>query len=132
MLTGNTLVFDIETVPDTVTGSYIWDLIGISDEDQAKAMGAKRLENTGYSDFIAHHLHKIVAISAALRSSDGFKIWSIGDEHSNEKVLLERFFRGILLWDALVHHNDHAHADAAQQQVVVRAERPGVDQGFSR
>ena len=95
MLTGNTLVFDIETVPDTVTGSRIWGLMGIEDHDQVKAMRAKRLEKTGYTDFIAHHLHKIVAISAALRSSDGFKIWSIGDSSSNERELLERFFRGI-------------------------------------
>lgn len=95
MLTGNTLVFDIETVPDTVTGSRIWDLTGIDDDDQVKAMRVKRLEKTGYSDFIAHHLHKIVAISAALRSSDGFKIWSIGDANSSERELLERFFRGI-------------------------------------
>ena len=58
-------------------------------------MRAKRLEKTGYTDFIAHHLHKIVAISAALRSSDGFKIWSIGDANSSERELLERFFRGI-------------------------------------
>ena len=95
MLTGNTLVFDIETVPDTVTGSRIWGLMGIEDDDQVKAMRAKRLEKTGYTDFIAHHLHKIVAISAALRSSDGFKIWSIGDAGSSERELLERFFRGI-------------------------------------
>ena len=95
MLTENTLVFDIETVPDVVTGSRIWGLMGIEDDDQVKAMRAKRLEKTGYTDFIAHHLHKIVAISAALRSSDGFKIWSIGDANSNEKELLERFFRGI-------------------------------------
>ena len=95
MLTGNTLVFDIETVPDTAAGSRIWGLTGIGDDDQAKVMRAKRLEKTGYSDFIAHHLHRIVAISAALRSSDGFKIWSIGDTNSSEKELLERFFRGI-------------------------------------
>ena len=69
--------------------------MGIEDDDQVKAMRAKRLEKTGYTDFIAHHLHKIVAISAALRSSDGFKIWSVGDANSNEKELLERFFRGI-------------------------------------
>jgi hypothetical protein len=95
MLNGNTLVFDIETVPDTATGSRIWGLKGIDDDDQAKVMRAKRLEKTGYSDFIAHHLHKIVAISVGLRSSDGFKIWSIGDSNSSEGELLERFFRGI-------------------------------------
>ena len=72
MLTGNTLVFDIETVPDTAAGSRIWGLTSIGDDDQAKAMRAKRLEKTGHSDFIAHHLHRIVAISAVLRSSVDF------------------------------------------------------------
>ena len=51
MLTGNTLVFDIETVPDTVTASRIWAIDGISEDDQAKAMRAKQLEKTGRSDF---------------------------------------------------------------------------------
>jgi hypothetical protein len=102
MLTGNTLVFDIETVPDTEIGSQIWGLMGIGDDDQAKAMRAKRLEKTGYTDFIAHHLHKIVAISAALRSSDGFKIWSVGNSNSDEKELLERFFRGVEKFDPVL------------------------------
>jgi hypothetical protein len=74
----------------------------IGEDDQVKAMRAKRLEKTGYTDFIAHHLHKIVAISAALRSSEGFNIWSIGDVNSNEKELLERFFRGIEKFDPVL------------------------------
>jgi hypothetical protein len=95
MLKSNTFIFDIETVPDTVSGSRIWDLAGISDDDQAKAMRAKRFAKTGYSDFIAPHLQRIVSISAALRSAEGFKLWSIGDTSSSEKELLQRFFRGI-------------------------------------
>ena len=38
---------------------------------------------------------EIVAISVALRSADGFRIWSIGDTESVERELLERFFLGI-------------------------------------
>jgi hypothetical protein len=128
MLTGNTLVFDIETVPDTVTGSRLWDLAGIVEDDQVKAMRAKRLEKTGYSDFIAHHLHRIVAISAALRSPKGFKIWSIGNTDSGEKELLERFFRGIekyqpvlVTWNGagfdlpVIHYRSLLHSVAAPQ-----------------
>ena len=128
MLTGNTLVFDIETVPDTVTGSRIWDLEGIVEDDQVKAMQAKRLEKTGYSDFIAHHLHRIVAISAALRSPKGFKIWSVGNADSGEKELLERFFRGIekyqpvlVTWNGsgfdlpVIHYRSLLHSVAAPQ-----------------
>ena len=87
MLNRNTLVFDIETVPDTVSGSRIWNLTGIEDDEKAKAMRAKRLEKTGYTEFIAHHLHKIVAISAVLRSPDLFKVWSIGNTNSSEEEL---------------------------------------------
>ena len=65
-------------------------------------MRSKRLEKTGSTDFIAHHLHRIVAISAALRSPGGFKLWSIGDTNSNERDLLERFFRGIEKFDPVL------------------------------
>ena len=95
MLTGNTLVFDIETIPDTESGSRIYALEGLSQGDCVKAMRAKRVEKTGQSDFLAHHLHKIVAISVALRSPRGFKVWSVGDEQSNEEELLVRFFQGL-------------------------------------
>jgi hypothetical protein len=102
MLTGNTLVFDIETVPDIDLGSRIWNLSGITGDEQVKAMQAKRLEKTGYSDFLAHHMQKIVSISAAFRNSDSFRIWSIGDVSSSEKELLERFFQGIEKYDPVL------------------------------
>ncbi|MBL10184.1 MAG: 3'-5' exonuclease [Acidiferrobacteraceae bacterium] len=95
MLTGNTLVFDIETVPDTQSGSTIYNLANLSEKDVVKAMRAKRIEKTGYTDFIAPHLHKIVAISVALQSKSDFRIWSIGTEESDEKELLIRFFEGL-------------------------------------
>ena len=95
MLRGNTLVFDIETIPDAESGSRIYGLEGLSQSDCVKAMRAKRIEKTGQTDFLAHHLHKIVAISVALRSPSGFKVWSVGDERSDEKELLVRFFQGL-------------------------------------
>jgi predicted PolB exonuclease-like 3'-5' exonuclease len=39
--------------------------------------------------------HRIVAIACALRRGDSLKVWSLGDESSGEKELLERFFEGI-------------------------------------
>lgn len=95
MLTGNTLVFDIETIPDTESGSRIYGLEGLSQRDCVKAMRAKRIEKTGKTDFLAHHLHKIVAISVGLRSPRGFKVWSVGDAQSSEEELLVRFFQGL-------------------------------------
>ncbi|NOX09437.1 MAG: 3'-5' exonuclease [Gammaproteobacteria bacterium] len=91
----NTLVFDIETVPDVASGCRLHELEGLADKDVAEIMFHKRREETGGSDFLRHHLQRIVAISAVLRSDDGVKVWSLGDADSSEKELLERFFKGL-------------------------------------
>ena len=91
----NVLVFDIETVPDTATGSRLYGLDGLSDEDIARAMATMRVQKTGGSDFLPPHLHRIVAISAVLRSGDSVKVWSLGNEDSPEKELITRFYDGL-------------------------------------
>ena len=90
----NTLVFDIETVPDTALGRRIHALTDLSDEHVAQIMFTKRREETG-SEFLSHEQHRIVAISVAMRSRDSLKVWSLGDEAATEKELLERFFDGL-------------------------------------
>ena len=91
----NVLVFDIETIPDLDTGRRLHGLDGLSDEDIAKAMFHLRRQETGGSDFLKLHLHRIVAISAVLRSRDTFTVWSLGEPQSDEKELVQRFFDGI-------------------------------------
>jgi predicted PolB exonuclease-like 3'-5' exonuclease len=91
----NVLVFDIETVPDVEAGRRLHQLDGLSDEDVAKVMFHKRREETGDSDFLRLHLHRIVAISAVMRSGDTLKVWSLGTEASDEAELISRFFDGI-------------------------------------
>jgi predicted PolB exonuclease-like 3'-5' exonuclease len=66
----------------------------LSDEDVATAMRFKREQATG-NDFLPLHQHRIVAISVALRSGDAFKVWSLGDETSDEADLVRRFFDGV-------------------------------------
>ena len=63
----NTLVFDIETVPDTDLGRRLYGLHGLSDEHVAQIMFTKRRQETG-SEFLSHEQHRIVAISVAMRS----------------------------------------------------------------
>ncbi len=94
----NVLVFDIETVPDTDSGKRLFDLEGLSDEDVARAMAHLRQQKTG-SEFLPHHLQRIVAISIALRTSKSFKVWSLGDDDSPECELLHRFYDGIQRFD---------------------------------
>ena len=91
----NIFVFDIETVPDVDGGRRIHDLDGLSDKDVANVMFHQRRQETGGSDFLRHHLHRVVAISVVLRSSNRFKVWSIGEEDSSEKEIIQRFFDGI-------------------------------------
>lgn len=90
----NILVFDIETVPDTVAGARLYNLDGLSDEDIARAMTARRMQKSG-SEFLPLHLHRIVAISVALRRGDDFKVWSLGGEESPEAELITRFYDGL-------------------------------------
>ncbi len=90
----NVFAFDIETIPDVRSGRRLYALDGLSDEHVAEVMFQKQRQTTG-SEFLRHHLHRIVTISVALRTGDRFKTWSLGTEESTERELIERFFDGI-------------------------------------
>lgn len=91
----NTLVFDIETIPDIEGGRKLYNLGDLDADSVAKAMFHLRMQKTG-TEFLAHHLHKIIAISVTFRGrGDDFKVWSLGDEKADEREILQRFFDGI-------------------------------------
>jgi len=89
------LVFDIETIPD-IDG--LRRLYGhgpqTSDAEVAQAAFERRREATG-SDFLPLHLHRVVAISCALRDRDSFRVWSLGEAAESESELVRRFFDGV-------------------------------------
>lgn len=87
----NSLVFDIETVPDLEGGRRLFGLDGLSDADTAAAMFHLRRQESG-NDFLRLHLQRVVAISAVYRSHDKIAVWSLGDEKSDERALIEKFF----------------------------------------
>ena len=90
-----TLVFDIETIPD-VAGLRKLHGLGaeIADRDVAEMAFQRRRQATG-SDFLPLHLHRVVAISCALRERDSFSVWSLGEADDDEGELIQRFFDGI-------------------------------------
>lgn len=90
----NIFTFDIETIPDVELGRKLNNLRDLDDRAVAEFMFNKRQEENG-SDFLPAHLHKIVAISAVLKTPQTFKVWSLGDQTSSEKEIIERFFSGI-------------------------------------
>jgi predicted PolB exonuclease-like 3'-5' exonuclease len=92
----NILVFDIETIPDIESGKKLYQLPNLSDREIiAKMQEIRREETGGASDFMRHYLHRIIVISAVLDTGDKIKVWSLGEEHSDEKELIQRFFDGI-------------------------------------
>lgn len=91
----NIFVFDIETIPDVEAGRTLFDLHDLDDKDVANAMFQKRRQESGGSEFLRLHLHKVVAISAVLRTHDSVKVWSLGDEQSDEKEIIQRFYDGL-------------------------------------
>lgn len=91
----NIFVFDIETIPDTEGGRKLFDLQDLSDKDVANIMFHKRRQETGTSEFLRLHLHKVAAISVVLRTSDSFKVWSLGSPEADEKEVIQRFFDGL-------------------------------------
>jgi predicted PolB exonuclease-like 3'-5' exonuclease len=89
------LVFDIETVPDVAGLRTLHGLYDkVSDMEVAEMAFQMRRQKTG-NDFLQHHLHRVVAISCALREGDTFRVWSLGTPEDDEGTLIRRFFDGL-------------------------------------
>lgn len=90
-----TLVFDIETIPDTEGIRKLYQLSdALSDSEVANIAFHQRRQTTG-GEFLQHHLHKVCAISCALREGNNFRVWSLGDTAADERELIQRFYDGI-------------------------------------
>ena len=89
------LVFDIETIPDVDGLRRVWELAPeVSDTAVVDLASQRRRQATG-SDFLPHYLQRVVAISCALRSSEGVRVWTLGGEQDGEREIVKRFFDGI-------------------------------------
>lgn len=90
-----TLVFDIETIPDAAGLRTLLALPAeTTDEDVVNLALHQRRQKNG-TDFLPLHLHRVCAISCALRQGDSFSIWTLGDESASEAEIVQRFFDGI-------------------------------------
>ncbi len=93
-LPGTVFVFDIETVPDVMTGRRLHGLDGLTDAEVAEMLFFKRRQENG-GELVRAHLQQIVAISVVMRTSDRLKVWSLGGPDAPEEELIRRFFGGI-------------------------------------
>ena len=93
----NVLAFDIETVPDIPGGRRLYNLNDdLTDDEVTKVMFNKQREKTG-KEFLPCHLQQVCAVSVAYRNTmtNEFRIWTLGDEDSSEKDIIQRFYAGI-------------------------------------
>lgn len=93
------LCFDIETIPDAaglraLAGDLAAPPDGPDDDTLVADAQQARRERTG-SDFLALHLHRIIAIGCLLRDDNGVLIRCLGRPGDDEDKLLRLFFHQI-------------------------------------
>jgi predicted PolB exonuclease-like 3'-5' exonuclease len=89
------LVFDIETIPDVEGLRRIWALGPEVTEQGVVDLASQRRRQASGSDFLPPHVQRVVAISCALRSDEGIRVWSLGGPRDGERDIVQRFFDGI-------------------------------------
>lgn len=89
------LVFDIETIPDVAGIRVLNDLPpDLSDFEVAEFAFQQRRATNG-TDFLPHHLQRVVTISCAMRDADQFRVFSLSEPQANEAQIIQRFFDGV-------------------------------------
>ena len=90
-----TLVFDIETIPDTDGLRVLYNLPPETSADDVANIALHQRRQQNGTDFLPLHQHRICAISCALREGNSFKVWTLGDADATEAEIIQRFFDGI-------------------------------------
>lgn len=89
------LVFDIETIPDVAGVRALHGLPAeLSDYEVAEFAFQQRRVASG-TDFMPHHLQRVVTISCVLRDASQFRVFSLSEPEANEGQIIQRFFDGI-------------------------------------
>jgi len=88
------LAFDIETIPDIASAKNYLELNDLDDKSVAEIMFTRARQKSG-SEFLPLHMHRVAAISIAMKRGEQVTVWTLGDESSTEAEIVQRFFDGI-------------------------------------
>ncbi len=87
------MVFDIETIPDTNALRVLYpELSKLDDIELVEAVTKQRLDS-GKSEFLPHHLQRIVALSCVMRGSQGINILNMGGDTEDESLIIKQFLK---------------------------------------
>jgi predicted PolB exonuclease-like 3'-5' exonuclease len=89
------LVFDIETIPDVAGLRVLHELPAELSEGEVAEYAFQKQRARNGSDFLPLHLQRVAVISCAMRSDEGFKVWSLAEPKLPESSIIQRFYSGI-------------------------------------
>jgi len=90
------LVFDIESIPDVAGLRQLRDVpAGASDQEVYAGWVQERKDN-GQSDFMPHHLQRVLVISCVFRNAEGLRVHSFVDrDDASEGRVIQNFFNAV-------------------------------------
>ena len=100
------LVFDIETIPDVLTGQRLHpELAGLSDEETTEQMITLREAETGGKPFMPLPLHQVACLSVLWVANGQMTLKSLALNNHSEAQILQTFFKALDKTPTLVSWN---------------------------
>ncbi|MFL6693857.1 MAG: 3'-5' exonuclease [Ramlibacter sp.] len=90
------LVFDIESIPDVQGLRLLRGAPPEQTDAQVVEAWAQERKANGQSDFLPHHLQRVLVISCVFRSGEGLRVHSFVDrDNASEAKVVQSFFNSI-------------------------------------
>jgi len=87
------LVFDIESIPDIAGLRSLRDDPADATDAQVYEAWVKERQEKGQSDFMPHHLQRVLVISVVFRNAEGLRVHSFVDrDDASEAKVIQTFF----------------------------------------
>jgi 3'-5' exonuclease len=95
-MTWPVLVFDIESIPDVQGLRLLRGAPADQTDAQVVEAWAQERKANGQSDFLPHHLQRVLVISCVFRSGEGLRVHSFVDrDGASEAKVVQSFFNSI-------------------------------------